>query len=594
MVTPYTPGMYDSGAIGQTTSTGTDTDSSSVEGDFYELPDGRWAYDIGESTTVVADSKEDLLIVLEYASVQVAYDKKKPDGPKGKQVGEVSLSDMLEMGIPLSNSIERINGQTKSVLVFDKGLVNDAKNYANEKFMGGDIIEYPPGFDVYFESTHKLDSTDPNVLAREIAGFRGAAMALYQPGGAPIKAGQISPKTQDLLGVMFPDAEYDQGHVNALIATGFLHKNEKGVVVPTPHGTNFMNAQTTVARSQNTPLYPPALGLGAYNQEQLEDAAKAGGFFSGEGYAPNANAGSVSDLAKKLLGGLGGAETPVPSNTVMGEGTESMFQALFGGGPLTAEQLAIARDMGLVTWDAATGKIELTPNGKIYADSVSAATSSDSAASGPVAPAKPTYMTHPDYQAWVRAEALGNDNVKFRPDNTEKSRDSDEYSSPEDLAAKGIPLWMAEWIFRNFANAGVISETTLNALIANGVLTLENKDKGGKKHDAYGLTEKGVRLALADPTSSFINDPETIEGHFHEGMARAWYAEHKSRPDLKDEHGGASNKASFRHYSQIYGDAWENTAKTGPDSAKYTDYYNTWANAPQAFAPGAAEAPAYG
>ena len=198
--------------------------------------------------------------------------------------------------------------------------------------------------------------------------------------------------------------------------------------------------------------------------------------------------------------------------------------------------------MGLITYDPTQPPDKaytLTTNGQTYLNSKRAAAfPTNPTTTGPNQPGNPQKTPEQLYAERLASEV-----------GTGTTGGGDSYGNPEALAARGLPLWVAQWIFKHYAVNGKVNETVLNQLVSMEIITHPQSDGSGDDGDQYGITTKGMNLALAAPeyannappaSPKFASNAEFrrylyIESQLYMEYAGIWEGmDEGSRPDFAE------------------------------------------------------------
>lgn len=513
---------------------------------------------------IVAESQEELDNIIAMLTLKT-----------GKPIDEISEADFgLYFQYGHFKLEPNYDGEHKATFsLTDEGRVA-MQEFTDTEFFGEKIPFYPEGTEAYLGSSYKPVDMNGEDASIGTAGFKGAAQAIYNanyPDGEQlprIDKDQLDPDVRAMLEYMFgANTPLDQGHLNTLKAMGLVsgpaNATGKGGVpnvgswLLTPgegQGLDLLAEFKTVgAEGDESSMYVPSMGLFNFSPEQRVAAEKTDELFNEGALVTGKTPEQVEDIARNnVLPAMGENSTPLPDGVAVAQGSpeQAMLNELYGkpanNTDFTAEELNTAIAMGLITFDPATGAFANTANGTAYAAAAAVSDGSAPAADDPAAaPGATDFGSPSDYTAKLHNET----GIEATTD----IKSGDEYKTKQELKSRGMPDWLVDWIFDNFANSdGYVDERTLGSLIENGYLTHISNDKSGRGKDRYAITEKGVELIASDPRYT----AEQREAIFTFGMGLA-------------DHG--------RTFAGDQGNYWnEASASAEANKGNYAERYAQW------------------
>lgn len=497
--------IIQSGDTGSTAGAGEDNGESS-----------RVSYTIGY-TVIYADSQEELDEFLRYLSLLT-----------GKPVSEISESDLYTVAGMGRTSDGDSSNETSWMLDVSKDqswkASADAMN--NQEFFGKELPGYSDADALFLDNEASPDDTGATRSANT-AGYQGAAQGMYDSnypatdgvsnphGLEPITEKDVSPEVWALLQFLFgADTQFDTGHLNVLkmmgLATGgndpstwalTTQGSERGYgEEPLLSGTELLAAFKGNQTDPDAVTFVPGSSMFGFSQADMDATQLAldATFNSDGSFAVDPVTGvaktseDVKALANETVGRMGDGE-PIEYD-LAGAPPEVLELLNFlygkpaGNTVFTDAEINAASALGLIKQDA-KGGWAITATGLTTVNGIGEASPEE---------------TTPDTEDPATQQAAYNAEVGAisEPD----KYGGDRYYSPEELAARGIPLAAAQWIFEHFgADDGgrmCVSEDVLNRLIDGGYLIQPGRDGTGRGGDYYVFTAKGIDLICRDPSLS--------------------------------------------------------------------------------------------
>lgn len=548
---------------------------------------GRVSYTIGY-TVIYADSQEELDAFLNYLSLLT-----------GKPVSELSEADLYVTANMERNSDGSSTDGTSWMLDVsaDKSWVAAARKMNNQEFFGTQLPGYGDG-DAPFLGNEMTPADTGAGRSGGLAGYQGSAQGMYDAnyppmdgvtnpyGLEPLTEQDVPPEVWELLQFLFgSDTAFTTGHLNVLkmmgLATGgsdtstwslTTQGSERGYgEEPLMSGTELL--ESFKANQTDEDAVPFVAGTSMFGFSQADwDATQLAldGVFNDDGsFAVDPTTGEaktsedVKALAQETLDRMGEGEAieydlaNAPPEVL--ELLNFLYGKPAGNTVFTDAEINAAAAMGLITQNA-QGEWSITASGLTTVNGIGV---------------EPPDEESPAGEDPEAAQMAYDQEVQqiSEPD----SDGGDGYGSPEELAARGIPLEAARWIFEHFgAEKGgkiCVSEEVLNRLMDGGYLKqVGSKDMSGRGGDYYVFTAKGIDLIMRDPSippavakELYIQLQACLQAYMDDPGGKDIWERAQEIINSTDPYSGQS---TFREYFEAEYDAKYGAAEAPADEAE--------------------------